>query len=63
MEEYFFASALHSNQFDGIRKNMMYKYGSKHDSARNGRNVPVLERLQSCCHHSLTDLCVDTDGA
>ena len=42
---------------------MLYNLDSKHDSARNGENLTTSDRLKSCCHHSLQDLCVHTDGA
>ena len=34
--------AMHSNYFDEIMKNMLYNFGSKHDSVRNGRCVKAL---------------------
>ena len=55
--------AMHANCFDEIRKNILYNLESKHDSARNGKSVTTLERLKNCCHHSLRDLCIQTDGA
>ena len=54
---------MHANYIDDIRKNTLYNLDSKYDSTRNGKNVTTLDRLKSCCHHSLRDLCVHTDGA
>ena len=52
-----------SSKNNEIRKNMLFNFGSKHDSASNGRSVTTLDKLKSCCHHSLRDLFVHTDGA
>ena len=42
---------------------MFYNLDSKHDSVRNVTNVTTLDRLKSCCHHSLRNLCAWTNGA
>ena len=52
-----------ANYFDEIKKNMSYNLDSKHDSARYGKSVITLDIVKSCCHRSLRDLCVQTDGA
>ena len=49
--------------FYEMMKNMLYNLGSKHDNAINVKGVTTLERLKSCCHHSLGDPLVYTDGA
>ena len=46
--------------FDEIRKNMIHDHGSRYNGVRNKSCV---DRLQSCCHHSLRDWCVLTDDA
>ena len=52
-----------ANYFDQIRKNMTYNLGSRHNSATNRPAMTSLYRLKRCCHHSLSYLCVYTDGA
>ena len=50
--------AMHANCYNEIQKSMIHDIGSMHNSGSNR-----LERLKSCCHYSLRDLCVYTDGA
>ena len=45
----------HAKCFTEIRKNMLYSFDSKHDSASNGKNVTTMDRFKSCCRHSLRD--------
>ena len=55
--------AIHANCFYEIQKNMIHDLGSIHNGVRNRSNVISLKRLKSCCHYSLQDLCVHTNGA
>ena len=50
--------AMHANCFDEIRKNMIHDFGSRHNGVRNKSDVTSLNRLKSCCHHSLRNLYV-----
>ena len=53
------------------KKCKLFKWNTKkhdswswqHSSMRCGSDVSSLDRLKSCCHHSLRDMCVHTDGA
>ena len=50
--------AMNANCFNEIWKSMIHDLGSRHNGVGNR-----LDRLKSCCHHSLRDLCVQSDGA
>ena len=50
--------AVHPNCFNEAQISMFYDI----DSKSNGGSSQ-LERLKSCCNHSLRDLCVHNDGA
>ena len=55
--------AIYVNCFNEIQKNMIHDLGSRHSGVRNGSDVSSLDKLKSCYHHSLRDMCVHTDGA
>ena len=57
-ENTYWKLAMHANCFDKIQKSMIHDLGSRHNGGSNR-----FDRLKSCCHHSLRDLCVHTDGA
>ena len=50
--------AIHVNCFNEILKSMIHDLGSRQNVGSNR-----LDRLKSCCHYSLIDLSVQTDGA
>ena len=49
---------MHSKCFDEIQRSLIHDVGSGHSSSSN-----QLKKLKSCCHHSLKDMHVHTDGA
>ena len=49
---------MHAKCVNEIQQSMTHDVGSRHNSGSN-----ELKMLKSCCHHSLKDLCVHTDGA
>ena len=42
---------------------MIHDLHSRHNGERNISDVTSLDKLKSCCHNNLRDLCVQTDGA
>ena len=50
--------AMHANCFDEIQKSMIHNLCNRHNGHSNRFDV-----LKSCCHDSLWDVCVHTDGA
>ena len=50
--------AMHVNGFNEIQNSMIHDIGIQHYGGSNR-----LDRIKSCCHHSLRDLCQHTDGA
>ena len=50
--------SIHANCFNEIQKSMIHHLGCRRNCGSNR-----LERLKSCCHHSLRDMCVHRDGA
>ena len=55
--------AMHANCFNEIWKNMIQDLGSRQNGIRNRSDVSSLNKLKSCCHHSIQDLFVHTDCA
>ena len=49
---------MHAKCFHDIQKSIILDPCIRQSTGNNG-----LDRLKSCCHHSLKDLCVITDGA
>ena len=49
---------MHGKCFNEIQQSLIHDVGSRHNSDSN-----QLKLLESCCHHSLRNLCVHTDGA
>ena len=49
---------MYAKCFNEIQRCMIHDIGSRHNSDSN-----QLNKLKSCCHHSLKDLCVHKDGA
>ena len=55
--------AMCASCFDEIKKNMIYHLCSRHNGERNRSDATSFDKCESCCHHSLRDMCVQTDGA
>ena len=50
--------------FNQMRKNIIiYSLCNRQDCGTNGICVTALDRLKSCCHHSLKDMCIHTVDA
>ena len=49
---------MHAKCFDEIQRSTIHDIWSRHNCGRK-----QLKKLNNCCHHSLRDLYVHTDGA
>ena len=55
--------AMHANCFDKMQKSMIHDNSSSHNGNRKRLALSPFNKLKSYCHHSLRDLCIQTDGA